>query len=90
MVVNYSPSEEALAKSSMEAEMAEKRELEMIHQQVDEKEMLEKREGRVSIMNPEMSGKSGLTYGQVAACRQKLFRGDEKVKRLYSLARKPE
>jgi hypothetical protein len=68
LVVDCSPSEEALAKSSIEAEMAEKRELEMIHQQVDEKEISEKREGHVSIMNPEVSGKSGLTYGQVAAC----------------------
>jgi hypothetical protein len=69
LVVDYSPSEDALAKSSMEAAMAEKRELEMIQLQLDGKDMSEKKEGTLSITNPE----KGLTYGQLAACRQKLL-----------------
>jgi kinesin family protein 5 len=36
LVSDYSPSSEALSKSSIEAEMAEKREMEIIHQQLEE------------------------------------------------------
>jgi Kinesin motor domain len=75
LVADYSPSEDALAKSAMEAEMAEKRELEMIHQQLEfENGLPDKNQGHVSITtNHEASTKNGLTYGQLAACRQKLL-----------------
>lgn len=73
LVADYSPSSEALAKSSMEAEMAEKRELEMIHQQLDGENGLPGTGDHVSITNHEAKTKNGLTYGQLSACRQKLL-----------------
>ena len=73
LIADYHPSEEALAKSTMEAEMAEKRERELISQQMD---VDEPQENHVSIStnrDPTKKKKNGLTYGQMAAYRQKLL-----------------
>jgi kinesin family protein 5 len=74
LIADYHPSEEALSKSTMEAEMAEKRERELISQQMD---FDESQESHVSISTnrdqTKKKTKNGLTYGQMAAYRQKLL-----------------
>jgi hypothetical protein len=72
LVADYQPSEEALSKSSMEAEMAEKREMELMHLDLEEEGAKAKHEG-VSITNHQATTSHGYTYGQLAACRQKLL-----------------
>ncbi|KAG7358259.1 kinesin motor domain containing protein [Nitzschia inconspicua] len=76
LVADYIPSDDALAKSSMEGEMAEKREPDMINQQLENIDEIsgEKKRDHVSITNShESRTKNGLTYGQLASCRQKLL-----------------
>ncbi|KAL3917004.1 MAG: hypothetical protein SGILL_004915 [Bacillariaceae sp.] len=73
LVADYQPSEEALANSSMEAEMAEKREIEVLHADLEE-EVTKSKRNPPSITNREATTSHGFTYGQLTACRQKLLK----------------
>lgn len=73
LVADYCPSSEAYAKSSEEAEKAEEREIAMIQEELgNDIHRITKNEHHVSITNHDCLSTNGFTYGQLAACRQKL------------------